>query len=80
MCSHIECSHNRDMPSEFDRGGRWGDRFAEKAAVLGDYGFNFAFENSKFPGYVSEKVYEALAAGTVPVYIGEKACWLFITG
>ena len=41
-----------------------------KTAVLRKYMFHFAFENSVETDYVSEKVWAALAAGTVPVYYG----------
>lgn len=47
--------------------GEWS---AEKQLVLGNYAFHFAAENSNEPGYVTEKVYEVLAPGTVPVYLG----------
>jgi hypothetical protein len=41
--------------------------------VLGRYQFNFAFENSIEDGYVTEKVFDALVSGTVPVYLGDAA-------
>ncbi len=33
------------------------------------YLFYFAFENTIEPGYVTEKVFDALNAGVVPVYV-----------
>ena len=34
------------------------------------YKFYLAFENTNEPGYVTEKVYDALDAGVIPVYLG----------
>eukprot|EP01034_Spumella_vulgaris_P032079 gene32079-39625_t len=42
-----------------------------KRAVIGRFLFNMAFENSIEPGYVTEKPWDALMAGTVPVYLGD---------
>jgi hypothetical protein len=41
-----------------------------KAAFLPQYKFNMCFENSSHPGYVTEKLYEALVFQTVPIYWG----------
>ena len=38
--------------------------------MLSHYKFYLAFENLAVPDYVSEKVYEGLFAGSVPVYRG----------
>lgn len=43
---------------------------ADKLAFQQQYKFSFAFENSSFPGYVTEKIIDAWAAGTVPLYWG----------
>ena len=32
--------------------------------------FILAYENAKFPGYVSEKIFDAMAGGAVPIYSG----------
>jgi hypothetical protein len=33
--------------------------------------FDLAFENSSYPGYATEKIVQAFAAGTVPIYWGD---------
>ena len=38
--------------------------------AIAEFRFNLAFENSQSPGYVTEKVYDGLSAGTIPVYWG----------
>lgn len=41
-----------------------------KLETIANYKFTFAFENSRSRDYVSEKLYDALIAGSVPVYLG----------
>lgn len=41
-----------------------------KIPFIADYKFNLALENSAIPGYVTEKIVEPFAAGTVPIYWG----------
>jgi hypothetical protein len=41
-----------------------------KDAVMRQYKFAMAYENAAFPGYVTEKIFDALFAGCVPVYLG----------
>ena len=41
-----------------------------KQQAISNYLFHFSFENSYEPGYVTEKVFDALIAGIVPVYLG----------
>ena len=43
----------------------------EKAAFLRHFRFNVAFENEPFPGYLTEKIVDAFAAGCVPIYYGD---------
>lgn len=65
----------------WDRGGRnpletenikkvYRGTVAEKLPVLSQYKFTFCLENSVFPGYVTEKIFDAMFAGSVPVYLG----------
>ena len=44
-----------------------------KVAVLGDYRFTIAFENSEHVGYTTEKLIDAWLADTVPIYWGNPA-------
>ncbi len=41
-----------------------------KLATLAGYRFALCLENSSFPGYISEKIFDCFFAGTVPVYLG----------
>ncbi len=47
-----------------------GGPVADKLAFLRGCKFNIAFENASTPGYTTEKIIEAKAAGSVPVYWG----------
>ena len=55
-------------------GGRFrnntGGCVEDKMSFISKYKFNLALENSSVPGYVTEKLMEALAARTVPIYWG----------
>jgi len=59
-----------------DSGGRHlnnlpdGQPVADKKAFQEEYKFSFAFENSAFPDYVTEKIFDAFAAHTIPLYWG----------
>jgi hypothetical protein len=43
---------------------------SDKISTLMSYQFNFCYENISYPGYVTEKIFDALLAGTIPVYWG----------
>lgn len=42
----------------------------EKLRILRNYKFLLCFENSREPGYVTEKIFSAFFAGSVPIYFG----------
>lgn len=42
----------------------------QKYSTSQEYKFVFAFENDLYPGYVTEKVFEAWATGAIPLYWG----------
>lgn len=52
-------------------GDRYGDYWASKHEWLKGYKFNIAFENSSYPGYLTEKLFDAFAARCVPIYWGD---------
>ena len=60
-----------------DSGGRYRNNMpdglpvADKLAFQQKYRYSLAFENSSFPGYVTEKIIDAFAAGTIPIYWGD---------
>jgi hypothetical protein len=45
-----------------------GGPVADKAAFLASRKFNIAFENSSFPGYTTEKLFDPLFVHAVPIY------------
>lgn len=70
--SYGKCFKNRDEPT-YKNDPAWppiAQRRARKVKVLSKYKFYLAFENLGVPDYVSEKIYEGLFAGAVPVYRG----------
>lgn len=57
-----------------DSGGRYlnniGYNVKDKIEFIKDYKFVFAFENSSYPGYTTEKILEPLVAKCIPIYWG----------
>lgn len=59
------CQHNKDWNSTH--------KFPPahmKEIIIRQYAFATAFENSYFPGYITEKLWVPLAAGILPLYLG----------
>ena len=70
---------------QVDSGGQWnnniggvvGDRGDEgdyrisKRKWLEGYKFNICFENASYPGYLTEKLFDAYACGCIPIYWGD---------
>jgi hypothetical protein len=58
-----------------DSGGRWmnnvGGAVDDKIAFESRHKFSIACENSSHPGYTTEKIVEAFAARTIPIYWGD---------
>ena len=51
-------------------GSLFGNPVAQKADVAKDYVFMFVPENSYYPGYITEKVFEARNVGCIPIWWG----------
>ncbi len=49
----------------------WRGSVERKRDVLGKYCFGFCYENTtEISGYITEKIFDVMLAGTVPVYLG----------
>jgi len=55
-------------------------RKQRKICVMSKFKFYLAFENSLYPDYVTEKLFWALEADTVPVYYGSSSAKEFVEG
>jgi hypothetical protein len=56
-----------------------GPQTGSKLRFMGGYRFAVAFENcTNRNGYISEKLFDALLAGTVPIYLGNKDIHHFV--
>jgi len=47
-----------------------GNPVVDKASVMRDYKFAICFENDLYPGYVTEKLFDAWGSGCVPIWAG----------
>lgn len=58
-----------------DSGGRHrnniGGAVADKFTWCSQYKFSITFENASTPGYTTEKILQAFAANTIPIYFGD---------
>lgn len=58
-----------------DSGGRYknniGGAVKDKDAFQASHKFSIAFENCSYPGYTTEKIVDAFAAYTIPIYYGD---------
>lgn len=67
--------HKLSKYKKVDSGGKYANninyRVQDKIEWLQKYKFNICFENSSYPGYLSEKIFDAFAAGCVPIYWGD---------
>jgi hypothetical protein len=49
----------------------WRGRVGEKYDALSQFRFGFCYENARdIPGYVTEKLFDCVLAGTIPIYWG----------
>ena len=67
---------------QVESGGRWmnnmGSPVQDKIVFESNHKFSIACENSSHPGYTTEKIVEAFAARTIPIYWGDpEVCRVF---
>jgi hypothetical protein len=48
----------------------WRGSVDDKLKTISRYRFSICYENAAYDGYLSEKIYDHLASGTIPVYLG----------
>ena len=48
----------------------WKGRAGHKHELIQQYDFGLCIENMEQPGYITEKIFDCLAAGVIPVYLG----------
>ncbi len=67
--------HALNAVRRVDSGGKLlnniGAPVADKMAFQATHRFAIAFENTAYPGYTTEKIVEAFAAGCIPIYYGD---------
>ncbi len=70
-----EFFHKLNSRLHVDSGGKYlnnvGGPVKDKYEFEGKHRFSIAFENYSYPGYVTEKVMDSFAAGTIPIYFGD---------
>ncbi len=66
--------HRLSRYKPVDSGGSFanniGGRVADKRRFIAGYKFTLAFENGSFPGYTTEKIFEPMLMGSIPIYWG----------
>ena len=58
------------LEAEIDIYGRLGTEVKNKDSCIAEYKFNLAFENDLYPGYVTEKIFDAWLNRTIPIWRG----------
>ena len=67
--SHLPRLHQRALSDLVSNGSiPLGSR--PKHDLLSSYRYTLTLENFLYPGYVTEKIFDALAAGSIPIYLG----------
>ena len=68
--SYGQCLRNRAFNSSVEHGFFGAGTYLQKHQAARGYPFVVAMENTEIPDYVTEKVYDALFAGAIPIYLG----------
>jgi len=69
---HVDCPGEvlNNMPNFTQRGRKARDWLSDKISFISKYKFTIAFENESSPNYVTEKIFDPLYAGSIPIYWG----------
>jgi len=66
----------RGWPLGFSKGEtRQGSWALAKYKILANYHFNLCFENTVYPYYCSEKIWQAIYCGCLPIYFGQNTIY-----
>lgn len=60
----------RDTVGKQDQSGKYIDWRKEKLEIIKEYKFTMSFENEQAYNYVTEKIYQPLLVGSIPIYWG----------
>jgi len=70
----IDFFHKLSKYKKVDSGGRVlnniGKPVSDKLSFIKNYKFTLAFENSSYPGYTTEKLFEPMLVNSIPIYWG----------
>lgn len=58
---------------------RMNNRHSRKKEILSNYHFNFCFENTLYPYYVTEKIWESIEGYCLPIYYGGEKSSIYDT-
>lgn len=74
--TRIDFFHLLNAQKRVDSGGRVlnniGGQVADKMEFIKQYRFTMAFENTSYPGYTTEKIFEPMKVNSIPVYWGNE--------
>ena len=66
------CFNDYYLKAHIDKVGKSKDFTQNKIGFQSRYKFSIAFKNFECPGYSTEKILDAFAARTIPIYWGNK--------
>jgi len=69
---YLELSKQRHIDSAGKLYNNTGFELTDKIDFIKDFKFVIAFENSTYPGYVTEKIYEPFISNCIPIYWGSE--------
>ena len=75
-----KCARTHTIEQEHPECAAISGRYPQKMCIFAKYKFVLALDNSKEVDYVTEKVYHALLAGSIPVYDGAPNANAFLPG